>query len=260
MSKSHVFLSKIKSLSYLLLATAAVLISGCESEDAFVKDPSEAQEALDLAPRFFGVNDSGTVWGDIQSALGSFGHTDVIPVVLYDDLMNPSTLSGVVEASWTTVVDVRNAIRTFNYLNRSTKTSKEASDKNCADLNVVLLGNQSSNSRVSAIFCGVSRAAFSALCQHYPHHSLLPVLVSKTTSTNEEVYSCGYIFSVTDPNYISSPGDLPSTQRFKKIWNDVSSTTTVNAYGEKFIDDFIQTTFSANGDSIESMVHPRKSK
>ncbi|VVT42835.1 hypothetical protein BOKEGFJH_00351 [Chlamydia avium] len=253
MSKSHVFLSKIKSLSYLLLAAAAVLISGCQSEDVFVKDPSEAQEAVDVAPRFTEIGDSNSVWLEIQEC-SSFNHTNVVPIVLYDNLMNPEVRATVIGSAWAVPVDIQSAIRVFNSRNKSERSSEKVLNENCADINVILLESDPNHtSHVSGILCGVNQKEFTILCERFPHHSLLPTLVSKSEN-DTTVYSCGYVFSVTDPNFISLPGDQPSAERFLEIWAAIDSDIVQNAYGQKFIDDFVQTTFLANGDSIESLI------
>lgn len=264
MRTQNFFLSKIRLLGALCLASLAVLITGCDADDAFTSDKQLVEEAKTSAPIFTKTNGADDIWDTIKAAWGLSKQMNCVPVVIYDDLMNPSKFQAKGGSIWNTVVEVSNSKRIFNYDTRADKNDarndkKENSAKNYADINALALDLQNSKeeSNFTAVLHGVEKETFIALCDHYPQHSLVPVIVTKT-SDDRTTYSLGFMFSVTNPALQTRQDVLPNHARFSEIWDSINCKDVTDLYGEDFPATYINTTVLANGESITSLIPANK--
>ncbi|BAE81196.1 hypothetical protein [Chlamydia felis Fe/C-56] len=258
MRTQNFFLSKIRLLGALCLASLSVLIAGCAADDVFTSDKSVVEEAKSSAPLFNNSIDPNSIWDNVKTAWGLSDQMNCVPVVIYDDLMNPRNFETLGKSLWNTAVNVDRAKRIFNYDSRQDKKDKTA--KNYADLNALSLdlGNSKEDSDFSAVLYGVDQKTFSSLCKHYAHHGLVPVVVSKQNN-DTTVYSLGFMFSVTNPDLLTPQDVLPNRERFLSIWNSINSEDVTSLYGMQFPADYINTTFLADGESINSLIPPLSS-
>ncbi|AFS28137.1 hypothetical protein [Chlamydia psittaci] len=256
MRTQNFFLSKIRLLGALCLASLSVLLTGCDVNDVFTTDKSIVQEAKSSAPIFTNTEDAGNIWDTIKSAWSLSEQMDCVPIVIYDDLMNPSIFQSQGLSLWNTAVDVEHTQRIFNYDSR--KDKKDPS-KNYADLNAIALDLQDSKNKedvhASAILYGIEKDTFVALCNHYPQHSLVPVIVYKQLN-DTTVYSLGFMFSVTNSSLLTPQDVLPEPKRFSEIWQAINSQEVIELYGKQFPSDYINTTVFANGKTINSLIPP----
>lgn len=121
MRTQNFFLSKIRLLGALCLASLSVLLTGCDVNDVFTTDKSIVQEAKSSAPIFTNTEDAGNIWDTIKSAWSLSEQMDCVPIVIYDDLMNPSIFQSQGLSLWNTAVDVEHTQRIFNYDSRKDK-------------------------------------------------------------------------------------------------------------------------------------------
>ncbi|QXE27034.1 hypothetical protein [Chlamydia buteonis] len=256
MKTQNFFLSKIRLLGAFCLASLSVLITGCVTDDAFTYDKSVAEEGRQSAPTFLSTEDPNTIWDTIQTAWDLSEHMDYLPIVIYDDLMNPSVFQSHGTSSWSIAVRVEQTKRIFNYDSRKDKKDQS---KNYADLNAMVLELQDTREQedayASAVLYGVEQDTFAALCNHYSQHSLVPVVISKQIYGNT-VYSLGFMFSVTNPSLLTPQDALPEQKRFSDIWNAINSNEVIELYGKDFPADYINTTVFANGETINSLIPP----
>ncbi|QEM73913.1 hypothetical protein DZK34_02950 [Chlamydia abortus] len=256
MRTQNFFLSKIKLLGALCLASLSVLLTGCDANDAFTADKSIVQEAKSSAPIFTNTQDADNIWDTIKASWSLSEQMNCVPIVIYDDLMNPSLFQSQGISLWNTAVNVEKTQRIFNYDSR--KEKKDPS-KHYADLNAIALDLQNAEGKedvyASAILYGIEKETFVALCKHYPQHSLVPVIVSKQLN-NSPVYSLGYMFSVTNPALLTPQEALPEQKRFSEIWQAINSQEVIELYGKQFPADYVNTTVFANGKTINSLIPP----
>ncbi|MEF9497074.1 hypothetical protein [Chlamydia sp. 04-14] len=257
MRTQNFFLSKIRLLGALCLASLSVLITGCDVDDVFTTDRHLVEEARSSAPIFTETNDTDHVWDTIKTAWGLSAQMNCVPVVVYDDLMNPFRFETQGKSLWNTAVDVSNSKRIFNYDARTDK--KDNSTKNYAEINALALdlANSKEVSHFSAVLHGIEKETFVALCKHYPQHSLVPVIVTRT-SGQDISYSLGFMFSVTNPALQTRQDVLPNHEHFLEIWNSINCKDVTDFYNENFPADYINTTLLANGDSINSLIPANK--
>ncbi|SYX09049.1 hypothetical protein C834K_0595 [Chlamydia poikilotherma] len=255
MRTQNFFLSKIRLLGALCLASLSVLITGCTAEDIFTTDKHLIEEAKSLAPIFTETKDTDHVWDTIKKAWGLSERLNYVPIVIYDDLMNPVRFQTKGKSLWNIPVNVSNSKRIFNYDARTDK--KDNSAKNYADINALDLGNSKQASYFSAILHGIEKETFVNLCKHYPQHSLVPVIVTRSFGP-DTTYTLGFMFSVTNPALQTRQDVLPNQERFLEIWNSISSDDVTYFYGENFPADYINTTVLANGEPINSLIPASK--
>ncbi|WP_348662619.1 hypothetical protein [Chlamydia vaughanii] len=255
MRKQNFFLSKIKPLSVLILASLTVLISGCLPNDIFTYDKEVAEEAKSLAPSFKTVEHGGKVWEEIKSAWTRTEKLNCVPVLIHDELMNPVIFASKTKSLWHVPVSGLQATRMFNYAIPTTK-EKKPGDKNYADINVVAFKAGKETVSFSGVLYGVDKEAFITLCKHYSKHSLLPLVVSRVEEDGLTSYSLGFVFSVTDPALISPIDALPQLDRFNYIWNSINNEDVTSSYGPEFPKRYVDTTFLANGTTIAGLIPP----
>ncbi|WP_375793468.1 hypothetical protein O1W69_05060 [Chlamydia sp. 12-01] len=257
MRTQNFFLSKIRLLGALCLASLSILITGCTPDDVFTPEKRLVEEARDAAPSFKETSNTDQVWDAIKTAWGLSEQMNCVPVVIYDDLMNLFKFETHGKMVWSTAVNVNKTKRIFNYDARTDK--KDGSAKNYAELNAIALdlGNSKEDASMSAVLYGVEKETFVELCKHYPQHSLVPVIVSKKNN-HMTVYSLGFMFSVTNPALLTRQDILPDQKRFLEIWNSINTEEVTLLYGDQFPTEYINTTVFANGEPINSLIPANK--
>lgn len=242
----------------LLFVLSLICLSGCQPEEIFVSEIETAEEALYLVPEFEDISaNSEQAWETFSDLVRHHfytSHVPFIPIVIYDELMHPQRFQNITTSKWCMPVTAHHVVRVFNYDSRSPEEKEGTTTRNYAHLNARVLRDHDNPPffpphSCSAMLYGVDKEGFSQLCHHYPHHTLLPVIVSKQKG-NDPIYTLGFIFSVTKTEFLTSKYAQPIRSHFYDIWTTITTHEFLKEYGDSITDHYPWDTYLADEETF----------
>lgn len=200
--------------------------------------------SLSRDPAFIEKNakESQKIWKEIRRNLHIQGNT--IPIVAYGSLMSPRSASTTLTHFKATPVWLCGYMRSFNLDSKFWK--KEFHPINGVNNRGLLSLIQDPTQCCNAVVLEMNEEDFVAARRRESVYRLVPVKVCSYLS--EE--SCNFAYVFVAEEVFCSKDILPLKEYYYLVWSAVSSDESKNLYGENFAQDFLNTSFLANGNSV----------
>ncbi|MEF9497076.1 gamma-glutamylcyclotransferase family protein [Chlamydia sp. 04-14] len=193
--------------------------------------------------------ESRKIWREIHAKMHLT--TPYIPMFVYGSLMNPVSAKNTLEEYRPHAVWLHNYVRTFDLdvdlLGGSTRLTEADGPQNRGFLNLKHAPGKSCNGIVLAI----GEDDFVACRRREGVYEFVPVLVSDYGSSNKCSHSVAFAW-IAGPQACSSDV-LPVKGYYSMIWFAVASDDVKEDFGDNFAQDYLDTTFLANGESIKTV-------
>nr|CRI42304.1 Putative lipoprotein [Chlamydia pneumoniae] len=190
--------------------------------------------------------ESRKIWREIHKNLKIKG--SYIPISTYGSLMHPKSAALTLKTYRPHPIWINGYERSFNidtgkYLkNGSRRRTSHDGPKNRAVLNLI----KSSGRRCNAIGLEMTEEDFVIARRREGVYSLYPVEVCSYPQGNP----CGIAYAWIADESACSKEVLPVKGYYSLVWESVSSSDSLNAFGDSFAEDYLRSTFLANGTSI----------
>ncbi|WP_348662615.1 gamma-glutamylcyclotransferase [Chlamydia vaughanii] len=207
-----------------------------------------SKECLNLRVKEEADNRSREIWREIHKKLGLT--SPYIPIVAYGSLMHPISAKKTLQEYHRHAVWVHDYIRIFDFdLEAIGKVLSEAGGDDIENRGVLNL-KQETGSSCNAFVLAMGEEDFVACRNRECIYDLVPVVVSDYSSD-----SCkrSVAFAWITNNHVRSKKVLPIKGYYSMVWAAVSSDSVKECYGERFSEDYLRTTFLANGESITTI-------
>lgn len=199
--------------------------------------------------------ESKRIFEEITATLG----TQTIPIIGYGSLMNPDSAKVTISSEDAVVnmepVRIPGYERVFNVnLERdgSRRRRENDGDKDWAVLNI----QKSDSKSMNAVVLNLDLEDFQNLRQRERAYSLVPVMTEVYTNANvvsQPQASIAYAWIVTDPNFLGTTEIKPIPLYYRLVAEALSTDTVIAKFGEKFFEDYLDTTALANGTVIRTV-------
>ncbi|WP_375793466.1 gamma-glutamylcyclotransferase [Chlamydia sp. 12-01] len=193
--------------------------------------------------------ESRRIWNEIHSRMHLT--TPYIPMVVYGSLMNPISARNTLEEYRPHAVWLHDYVRIFNLDVRlfggSTRLTEADGPKNRGFLNLNHTPGKSCNSIVLAI----GEDDFVACRRREGVYEFVPVIVSDYVSSGKCNRSVAFAW-IAGPQACSND-ILPVKGYYSMIWFAVASDRVEEDFGNNFAQDYLDTTFLANEQSIKAI-------
>ncbi len=188
------------------------------------------------------TKESRKIWREIHRNLHMQG--DTIPIVAYGSLMSPRSASSTLTHFKATPVWLCGYTRSFNLDAKFWK--KEFHPINGENNRGLLSLRQNPTQRCNAIVLEMNEEDFIAARRRESAYKLIPAKVCSYPSEK----SCNFAYVFVAEDIFCSKDILPLKEYYYLVWSAVSSDEAKNLYGENFAEDFLNTSFLANGNSV----------
>ncbi|WP_100933946.1 gamma-glutamylcyclotransferase family protein [Candidatus Chlamydia corallus] len=190
--------------------------------------------------------ESRRIWREIHKNLKIKG--SYIPISTYGSLMHPKSAALTLKTYRPSPIWINGYERSFNidtgkYLkNGSRRRTPQDGPENRAVLNLI----KSPGQRCNAVGLEMTEEDFIVARKREGIYSLYPVEVC----SYPEGSPCGIAYAWIADASIYSKEILPIKGYYSLVWESVSSPDSLNTFGDAFGEDYLRSTFLANGTSI----------
>ncbi len=193
--------------------------------------------------------ESRRIWREIHAKMNLT--TPYIPMFVYGSLMNPASARNTLEEYHPYAVWLRDYVRIFNLdvdcVGGTTRLTEADGPKNRGFLNLKRMPGKSCN----GIVLGIGEDDFVSCRRREGVYEFVPVVVSDYRPTGKCNRSIAFAW-IAGPQVCSSDV-LPVKGYYSMIWAAVESDNVKKNFGENFAQDYLDTTFLSNEQSIKTI-------
>ncbi|SGA01402.1 gamma-glutamylcyclotransferase family protein [Chlamydia abortus] len=194
-------------------------------------------------------NESRRIWKEIHTKMQLT--TPYIPIVVYGSLMNPISAQHTLQEYYPHAVWLHNYVRVYNLDIRLFESSFRVTDADGEDNHGALNLKYAPGKRCNGIVLALGEDDFVACRRREGVYDCIPVVVSDYISSGQCKHSVAYAWIAGDQ--VCTQHVLPVKGYYSMIWDGITSDNVRESFGEHFSEDYLETTFLADGRSVKTI-------